>query len=147
MKHTLLFIPMLLAAFPCRAGTYRTFTVTTHATTSSVAMVKYADPCIGDIDEIAVYSPSGVTGAVAIAAIDPRSGGALVLATNAAVDGYMVWKPRIEAPAVGGATSLAVTNTATADRFNAHGEAMRATVSDASTTSAVFTVFIKIKGN
>jgi hypothetical protein len=138
-------IVAMLAACLCRAGDWRDIVITTHATTSSVAVTKYADPFTGEIDEIAVYSPAGVTGAVAVAAIDPYSSGALVLATNATVTGYMVWKPRIEAPAVGGATSLTVTNTASADRFRAQGERIRAIVSDASKTNQEFRIRLKIK--
>ena len=138
---------MFLLAALCRAGDYRTFTITTHSQTSSVAVTGYADPFTGDIDEISVYTDAGVTGAVAIAVIDPYSSDALVLATNATVTSRMTWKPRAEAPAVGGATSLVVTNTATADRFNAQGEKLRMIVSAASKTSSVFRVYIKIRGN
>ena len=145
MRQNILIIGVVMLAIRCLAGDYSMFTVTTHAQTSTVAVTEYADPFIGEIDEIAVYSSAGVTGAVAIAAIDPYSSGALVLATNATVTGYMVWKPRIEVVAVGGATSLAVTNTVTADRFRAQGERIRAIVSDATATSSVFRVRIKIK--
>ncbi|MDD4860796.1 MAG: hypothetical protein PHH96_02195 [Smithellaceae bacterium] len=127
------------------ADDYRTFTVTTHAQTSSVAVTKYADPFTGEIDEISVYTPSGVTGAVSIAAINPYDSSALVLAANAAVSGRMIWRPRIEAPAVGGATSLTVTNTVTADRFNSHGEKIRAVISNASKTNQEFRIYLKIK--
>lgn len=136
---------MFLIAALLRAGDYRTWTITTHSQTSSVAMTGYADPFTGEIDEISVYTSSGVTGAVAVAAIDPYSSGALVLATNAAVTGYMIWRPRIEVPAVGGATSLAVTNTVTADRFRAQGESVRAIVSSASKTNEIFRIYLKIK--
>jgi len=145
MKRTILIAIMFGIIGLCQADDYRTFTVTTHATTSSVAMTKYADPFTGEIDEISVYTPDGVTGAVAIAAIDPYSGNALVLATNAGVSTNMVWRPKITPPAIVGATALVVTNTSTDNRFNAHGEKIRAIVSAASTTSAVFRVFIKIK--
>jgi len=145
MKKTILFGIVFAIIGLCQADDYRTFTVTTHASTSSIAMTKYADPFTGEIDEISVYTPSGVTGSVAIAAIDPYSSGALVLATNATVTEYMVWRPKIMAPAITGSTSLTVTNAVTDDRFNAHGETIRAVVSAASTTSAVFRVLIKIK--
>ena len=145
MLKNILIISVLMLAVKCLAGDYRTFTVTTHATNASYAVTNFADPFTGEIDEISVYSVSGVTGAVAIAAIDPYSSGALVLATNAAVTEYMTWKPRIEVPAVGGATNLVVTNTVTADRFYAYRERIRAIVSDASKTGSVFRVHIKIK--
>jgi len=119
--------------------------VTTHSQTSSIAITGYADPFTGDIDEILVYTDAGVTGAVAIAAIDPYSSDALVLATNATVTSRMIWRPKIMPPAITGATGLTVTNAVTDDRFNAHGETIRAIVSDASTTASVFRVYIKIK--
>jgi len=146
MKHIALFLGMFLIAALCRAGDYRTFTVTT-GTNAAAAVTGYADPFTGDIDEISVYTDAGVTGAVAVAVIDPYSSDALVLATNATVTSRMTWKPRTMAPAITGATSLVVTNTATADRFNAQGEKLRMIVSAASKTSSVFRVFIKIKGN
>jgi len=145
MLKNILIIGMVIWAAQCLAGDYRTFTVTTHTSAPSTAITGYADPFTGEIDEISVYSTAGVTGAVAIAAIDPYSSGALVLATNATVTGYMTWKPRVEVPAVGGATNLTVTNTVTADRFRAQGERIRAVVSAATATSSVFRVFIKIK--
>lgn len=145
MIRNILIIGLMVIAAQCLAGDYQMFTVTTHATTSSVAMTKYADPFTGDIDEIAVYTPSGVTGAVAVAAIDSYSDGALVLGTNAAVTGYMVFRPRIMEPAISGASSLVVTNAASADRFRAQGERIRAIVSSASTSNAVFRFRIKIK--
>jgi len=147
MKQIILFLGMFLLAALCRAGDYRTFTITTHSQTSSVAVTGYADPFTGDIDEISVYTDAGVTGAVAIAVIDPYSSDALVLGTNAAVTSRMTWRPKVMPPAITGATSLVVTNAATADRFNAQGEKLRMIVSDASTTASVFRVFIKIKGN
>ena len=137
---------MFLIVGLCRAGDYRTFTITT-GTNAAAAVTGYADPFTGPIDEISVYTDAGVTGAVTIAVIDPYSSDALVLATNATVTSRMTWRPRIVAPAVGGATSLTVTNTVTDDRFNAQGETIRVIVSDASTTASVFRVFIKIKGN
>ena len=147
MKHIALFLGMYLIAALCRAGDYRTFTVTMNSSNAALAVTGYADPFTGDIDEISVYTDAGVTGAVAVAVIDPYSSDALVLATNATVTSRMTWKPRTMAPAITGATSLVVTNTATADRFNAQGEKLRMIVSAASKTSSVFRVFIKIKGN
>jgi len=146
MRKQILIAALMLTVGICLAGDFRTFTVTMNSSNAALAITNFADPFVGEIDEIAVYTPSGVTGAVAIAAIDPYSSGALVLATNAAVTGYEVWRPRIEAPAVGGATAFSVTNkTATSEPFRAQGESMRAIVSAASKTSAVFRVFIKIK--
>lgn len=142
----MLLIVMLFAALSlCRADDYRTFTITT-GTNATVAVVGYADSFTGEIDEFSVYTDAGVTGAVAIVAVDPYSENELVLATNSAVTDDVVWWPRIVAPAVGGATSLTVTNAATAnDRFNAHGEKIRVTITDATATGSVFRVFIKIK--
>ena len=129
----------------CLAGDYRTFTVTMNSSNAALAVTGYADPFTGEIDEISVYTDAGVTGAVAIAAIDPYSSDALVLATNATVTSRMIWRPKIMPPAITGATGLTVTNAVTDDRFNAHGERIRAIVSSASATSSVFRVFIKIK--
>jgi len=57
----------------------------------------------------------------------------------------MVWRPRLSAPEIEGSTALTVTNAASGDRFRVQGERIRATVSDATKTSAVFRVFLKIK--
>ena len=138
----------ILAIFLCASAShaeYAMFTLTTHSQTSTVAITEYANPVIGDIDEISVTCPVGTTGAVAVAAIDPYSTNALVLGTNATVSGQIIWRPRVVAPAVGGTTALTVTNTVANDRFRVQGEAIRAVVSEATTTSAVFRVFIKIK--
>lgn len=148
MNQTKLLPVMLVAlgvACACAAGDVREILVTTHAQTAAVAVAKYADPFTGEIDEVAVFTPAGVTGAVAVAAIDPYSGSSLVLATNEAATGYMVWKPRIVAPVVGGAEDLTVTNTASLDRFYALGERLLATVSDASKTSQTFRIRVKVK--
>lgn len=145
MRKILCLLAFFAALGLCQADDYRTFTITTHASVPATAVTGYADSFTGEIDELSVYTDSGVTGTVAIAAIDPYSDDALVLATNATVTGRMVWRPRIVAPAVEGTNSLVVTNAATADRFNAHGERIRAIVSDASTSNSVFRVFVKIK--
>ena len=140
-----IFILFALLSASASHAEYSMFTLTTHAQTSTVAITGYADPFIGDIDEISVTCPVGTTGAVAVAAIDPYSTNALVLGTNATVTGQIVWRPRVVAPAVGGATALTVTNTVANDRFRVQGETIRAVVSEATTTSAVFRVFIKTK--
>lgn len=147
MRKLSIIMGMMFIAFASIAGEQYVWTVTTHATTSTVAVTKYADPFIGEIDEIAVYTPSGVTGAVTIAAIDPYSSTAFVLATNAAVTGYMVWAPRIVPPIVTGATSLTVTNgnDSTAEKYFALGESIRAVVSEATKTGQVFRIRLKIK--
>ncbi len=145
-KHVSVIGATIVVVGVCLAGDFRTFTVTMNSTNAALAITNFADSFAGEIDEIAVYTPSGVTGAVAIAAIDSYSGGALVLATNAAVTGYEGWRPRIDAPAVGGVTAFAVTNkTATSEPFRAQGESVRAIISAASKTSAVFRVFLKIR--
>lgn len=145
MRKLLVFLHAMMFVTWCLAGDFRTWTVTTHTQTSSIAMTKYADPFVGEIDEISVYSPVGITGAVAVAAIDSFTSNALVLATNALVSGSMVWRPRIMPPAMTGATSLTVTNAVTDARFNACGENIRAIVSSASKTSATFRIYLKLK--
>lgn len=104
----------------------------------------YANPFTGDIDEIIVYAP-GNTGTVTIAAIDPYSGNALVLATNAASSVQTVWTPRVMEATEGGSTALTVTNLPTADRFRAQGERFLFSVSGSTATGTVFRCLIKTK--
>lgn len=144
MRKMLLIVMLFAALSLCQADDYRTFTITT-GTNATAAVVGYADSFTGEIDEFSVYTDAGVTGSVAIVAVDPYSENELVLATNSAVTDDVVWRPRIVAPAVGGATSLTVTNTATADRFNALGEKIKVTITGATATGSVFRVFMKFK--
>lgn len=144
MKSKIILLVLFLAAITGVAADYRTFTLTT-GTNAASAVTNYAESFAGNIVEISVYTASGATGAVAIAAIDPWRTNALVLATNAAVSGSMTWRPRVEAPAVGGATALSITNqTTTSEPFRAQGEQIRAIVSEANLTSSVFRVWLKI---
>ena len=121
-----------------------TWTITT-GTNAAANVTGYADTFTGELDEIAVYTDAGVTGAVHVVALDPFSGTALVLATNATVTGYEVWTPRMDVADVGGSTARVVTNTASADRFTAQGERFYAVVGDASATGKVFRIRLKIK--
>jgi hypothetical protein len=118
--------------------------LTANNTNAALVITGYANPFVGEVDEISIYTPSGVTGTVAVAAIDPYSGAALVLATNA-VTGAAVWRPRIMETSLTGDASLVVTNAAACDRLNAQGESFRAVLSEASKTGAVFRVVIKTK--
>ena len=145
MRKIIIIITAILMAGICRADDYRTWTITSHSSTSSIAMTNFANPFVGEIDEISVYGPAGVTGAVQIAAVNPYSGVALILGSNATLSTNWVWRPKVDEPLTTGSQVLVVTNTTTDDRFYAMGESIRATLSAVSTTSAVFRVFIKIK--
>lgn len=142
-KLTIAILCMIISA-SCIAGSVETFTLTANNTNAAIVITNYAGSFVGEIDEIAVYTPSGVTGSVAVAAIDSYSGNELVLATNSIV-GYAVWRPRVMETALTGDVALVVTNAASCDRLNAYGESIRAVLSDASKTSAVFRVVIKTK--
>ena len=144
MRSLFICIAFFAVSVACVAGSVETFTLTANSTNAAIVITKYAESFVGEIDEIAVYTPSGVTGSVAVAAIDPYSSSALVLVTNA-VTGYAVWRPRIMETSLTGDAVLVVTNAASADRFNARGESIRAILSDASKTSSVFRVVVKIK--
>lgn len=119
----------------------------TTGTNATATVTKYADPFIGDIAEVAVYTGSGVTGAVSIVALDSFSGTALVLATNAAASGYLVFTPRVDPAAVGGSSALTITNTATADLYRAQGERIYATVTaaNAGNSNQTFRFRVKVK--
>jgi hypothetical protein len=143
MKHFGLSLSaLLLTAWAAAAGDAVTWTIATGTNTTAVG---YADPFTGEIDEIAVYTAAGTTGAVSVVALDPYSGSALVLATNAAATGYVVWTPRVTGAAIGGDASRAVTNAPTADRFAAQGDSLYATVGGASKTGTTFRVRLKIR--
>ena len=133
---------LFLLAIPCAAGDAVSWTISVGTTDNGVA---YADPFTGSIDEMAVYTTAGVSGAVSIVALDPYSSTALVLATNAAVEGYAVWTPRIAAAGVSGSSARSVTNALTADRYNAQGESFYATVTGSSATGVTWRVRIKMK--
>ena len=148
MKKAMIFISVFLAACLCRAGSYEEFFITTHSSTSATAITGYANPFVGEIYEVDVYTPSGVTGAVCVSVIDAYSGADLVLGTNAAVSGRWIWRPRIDPPASAGLASLVVagnTNEYMQEMFYANSERIKAVVSDASATNQKFRIRIKIK--
>ena len=144
MRKAFAFLAVALFALAATAGDRITWTVTS-VTNAATTVTGYANPFTGEIDEIVVYSDAGVTGAESIVALDPFSGNALVLATNAAATVQTVWTPRVLAAAYGGSTALTVTNTATADRPRIYGERVFATVRPASSTATVFRVTIKTR--
>ena len=115
----------------------------TAATGTNTTSTSYADPFIGEIDEIAVYS-TVATGTVSIAAIDPYSSTALVLATNATQGTYAVWMPRVDATASTGDAARVITYTTGDDYYNAQGERIRAVVTG-SRTGVTYRVRIKTK--
>ena len=137
-KLTIIFASLLVAAC-AHSGDAVTWTVAIGTNDYGTA---YANPFTGDIDEVTVYAP-GNTGAVSIAALDPYSGNALVLCTNAAAAAHTVFTPRVIEAAMGGATELTVTNSPTADRFRAQGERLVFTVGGATATGTVFRCRIK----
>jgi hypothetical protein len=115
----------------------------TASTGTNATASAYADPFTGEIDEVAVFA-SVATGTVSIAVIDPYSGDALVLATNAACGEYVVWTPRLTEAAMTGDAARVVTNSASADRINAQGERVLASFA-ASSTGVTYRVRIKLK--
>jgi hypothetical protein len=142
MRNLIIIMAAVLATASTHAGSAITFTLSTWTNTSASA---YASTFTGEIEDITVYPSTGATGAVAVAAIDPYSGGALVLATNAAVTAANVFVPRVvNSEAIGGAAARVVTNDVTAARYLAQGEKILVTVSD-STTNSTYRVRIKLK--
>jgi hypothetical protein len=142
--RNLLICLVILSASVLVAGESQVISITANSQTSTLEVVKYANPFIGLIDEITVYAPSGVTGSVAVAAVDPYSGASLVLATND-VSGSMVWRPRVMDTSLTGDVALAITNSASSAMYNACGEAIKATLNGATKTGSVFRVVIKTK--
>lgn len=141
---TLALLSMLLCASVALCGDMVTWTLRSHLT-SSVPVTAYANPFVGEIDEVAVYGSAGATGTVSVTITDSFSGNALVLCTNAAVSAYTVWTPRVEIAAIGGATALTITNTATADRFRMCGEKLSATVNSSTPTGILYRVRVKVR--
>jgi hypothetical protein len=139
-KLSLIIGAAVLVAACAYGGEQITFTVATGTNTTATA---YADPFTGYIDEVAVYS-TVATGEVSIAALDPYSGDALVLATNATQGSYAVWMPRVDATASTGDTARVVTYTTGDDLFNAQGERIRASITG-SRTGVTYRIRIKTK--
>jgi len=138
-KLTLIIGASLLVAACAMAGQI-TWTAATGTNTTSTS---YADPFIGQIDEITVQS-TVATGIVTIAAIDPYNSTALTLAVNAATGTNFVWMPRLDATASTGDAARVVTYTTGDDLFNAQGEKIRATVAT-SRTGVTYRIRIKLK--
>ncbi len=139
MRNLSIIAAAVMLAACAQAGSQVTWTAATGTNTS---VTTYADPFTGAINEIYVYS-TVATGTVSIAALDPYNGTALVLGTKAGVGTNTVWAPRLVAPSVGGATARTVTNTASADKFTAQGEKIRA-VFTGSRTGVTYRVRLKI---
>jgi len=132
----------VMAAACAFGGSAVTWVLSTGTNTTATG---YSDSFTGEIEDITVYPSSGATGAVSIVALDPYDGAALVLGTNATMTATVIFVPRVVgAEAIGGAAARVVTNSATADRFMAHGESIRAAVSGASTV-ATYRVRVKVK--
>lgn len=142
MRNLTIIIAAVITTAAAYAQSVVTLTLSTGTNTTATA---FAGSFTGEIEDITVYPSTGATGAVAVAAIDPYSGGALVLATNAAVSAANVFVPRVtNSEAIGGAAARVVTNDVTAARYQAHGERIRVTVGD-STTNSTYRVRIKLK--
>jgi len=132
----------LLISASAFAGSAVTVTLSTGTNTTATA---FTDSFTGEIEDITVYPSTGATGAIAVSAVDPYSGAALVLGTNATVSAANVFVPRVvNSEAIGGAASRVVTNDVTAARFQAQGEKILVTVGN-STTGATYRVRIKLK--
>ena len=130
----------VVAAACVFAGEQITFTV---ATGTNTTVTGSSNPFTGEIDEIAVYA-TVETGTVSIAALNPYSGAALVLATNAELKSALVFTPRVAAATATGSVARAVGVTLTDDRFNMQGESLRAVISGAR-TSVTYRMHIKTK--
>jgi hypothetical protein len=145
MRRSLPFIAAAMLAVSAFGGVSQI--VITTGTNYAASVTKFADSFTGDVEEMAVYTEAGVTGAVSIVALDPFSGTALVLATNATASGYLVFTPRVDPAAVGGSSALTITNTATADKYRAQGESFYATVTGVSinATNSPFRFRLKVK--
>jgi len=142
MRNLIIITAAVLVTAAAYAGSAITFTLSTGTNTAATA---YSDSFTGEIEDITVYPSTGATGAVAVAAIDPYSSGALVLATNAAVSAANVFVPRVvNSEAIGGAAARVVTNDVAAARYQAQGEKILVTVGD-STTNSTYRVRIKLK--
>ena len=139
-KLTFILSAALALVAACALAGQITWTAATGTNTTSTS---YADPFIGQIDEITVQS-TVATGTVTIAAIDPYNGTALTLAVNAAAGTNFVWMPRVDATTSTGDTARVVTYTTGDDLFNAQGEKIRAAVTG-SRTSVVYRIRIKLK--
>jgi hypothetical protein len=145
MRYLYAILTAAALVFPAFGGVHEILVTT--GTNYADTVTGFADPFTGDVEEVAVYTVAGVTGAVSIAALDPFSGAALVLATNASVTGFLVFTPRVLAADFGGSAALTVTNTATADPYRAEGERLFATVTGVSenATNSVFRFRLKTK--
>ena len=138
-KLSLIIVASVMAAC-AHAGSQVTFTAATGTNTNVTA---YADSFTGEIDEIAVYS-TVATGTVSIAALDPYSGTALVLATNAECQTYLAWAPRVSAATGEVARAVTYVLNASNELFNAQGESIRA-VFNSSRTGVTYRVRLKLK--
>jgi len=109
-------------------------------TTSAVARTSDCQSFVGSIQELTAYTGSG-TNQFHVSLVDPYDGSALVLATNAAASGTLIYRPRIEAPSVDGATSLTVTNSG--DTVYVDGETLRAQLDGVTGTNEVLRFRVK----
>ena len=134
MKKGAIILLACLAVLTARASD-QVFSVTTHASTSTVTVTATAKAFTGELQELQVYNPAGATGIVTFAAVDPYSGESITLASGS-VTTSTVWRPRIAAVAVAGEHSVTITNTTGAsEMFMVAGEAITVALSVASVTN------------
>jgi hypothetical protein len=134
MKKGAIIIMACLAVMTARASD-QVWSVTTHASTSTVTVTSTAKAFTGELLELQVYNPAGATGVVTFAAVDPYNGESVTLASGS-VATSTVWRPRIAPVAVTGEHSVTVTNSAGASEFfTVAGEAITAALSGASVTN------------
>jgi hypothetical protein len=133
---------ILLAASGAVAGG-AVWQIPATVSTAAVDRVASSPGFIGTLEEVEMYGASDATGVVTLAVVDPYSGAAVTVATNAALtSGKKVWRPRIVPPAVTGATALSITNSG--DALYLDGETVRATLSGVTGTNKVLRFRVKI---
>ena len=134
MKTGAIILLACLAVMTARASD-QVWSVTTHASTSTVTVTKTAKAFSGELLELQVYNPAGATAVGTLAAVDPYSGELVTLASGG-VATSTVWRPRVAAVAVAGEHSVTVTNsTGASEMFTVAGEAITAALSGASVTN------------
>ena len=137
-------ILIVCAVLACAAASAKeaVWAIPATVTTSAVTRTSDCQAFVGDLDEVTLYGATSATGTISIALVDPYNSSTLVIATNAALTtGKKVWRPRIAAPVVAGASALTVTNSG--DRFYVSGETLRASLAGVTGTNAVIRFRVK----
>jgi hypothetical protein len=139
MRKAIIACALLLVASASIAGD-AVWEIPATVTTSAVARTSDCQSFVGSIQELTIYGGSG-TNQVHVSLIDPYDSSALVLATNATLTGTLIYRPRIAAPSVDGATSLTVTNSG--DTIYVDGETLRAQLDGVTGTNDVLRFRVK----